>query len=91
MNGDEEIQEHDEACVDQKVTELLKHFDACQVFVTRQEPDGRTMAYSAGRGNFYARFGLVHEWLSRGGGVSDVVPDEDEPQTGEGEEPPEQT
>lgn len=89
LPGDKEIQEHDENYVDQKVKELMTHFDACQVFVTRTEPDGRTMAYSAGRGNFYSRWGMIHEWLARGGGVSDILPEEStEPE--EGEEPSEE-
>lgn len=85
---DKEMQDHDEKYVDAKVTELLKYFDACQVFVTRQEPDGRTMAYSAGRGNFYSRWGVVHRWLSDGDSVVLESPD-DGAEEGQGEDPDE--
>lgn len=85
---DQEIQEHDEAFVDKKVQELMGHFDAVQVFVTRQEPDGRTMAYSAGRGNFYSRWGVVHRWLSDGDNVTIEAPD-DGPEESQGEDPDE--
>jgi hypothetical protein len=87
MNGDREIQEHDEEFVDRKLQEIMQFYDAAQVFVTRQEPDGRTMAYSTGKGNFYARWGLIHEWVSRGGGMEDVPTEE--PEQGDGEEPSE--
>ncbi len=87
---DDEIQKDDEVFVDEIVKKLHHRFDAIQVFVTRQEPDGRTMAYSAGRGNFYSRWGVIHEWCSRGGGVSDVEPEEG-PEEGEGEAPAEDT
>jgi len=80
--SDEEIQKNDENHVDKLTQELCRHYDAVQVFVTRQEPDGRTMAYSTGKGNFYSRWGLVHEWLSRGGGMEDVGPSEEPEQDG---------
>lgn len=90
MTDDQEIQQHDEEFVNQKVTELMKFFDACQVFVTRCEPDGRTMAYSAGRGNFYARIGLIQEWCSRGAdAICDCPPEE--PEEGEGDSPSQET
>lgn len=86
QSDDREFQEHDEKVVDQKVTELLRFFDAAQIFVTRQEPDGRTMAYSAGRGNFYSRWGLIHEWCAQGANISES-PLEEEPEEGDGEPP----
>ncbi len=88
-DSDEEIQKVDEKYVDEITQKLYHQFDAVQVFVTRQEPDGRTMAYSTGRGNFYARWGMIHEWCSRGGGVEDAgLPDE--PEQGEGDPPTEE-
>lgn len=82
---DKELQDHDESFVNQKIEELMRHFDAVQIFVTRQEPGDRTMAYSSGRGNFYSRWGLVNEWLSRGVEVDTVEAEEDE----DGDYPPE--
>ena len=90
MLSDDEFQDHDEKKVDEALKVLMHSFDATQIFVTRQEPDGRTMAYSAGRGNFYSRWGVIHEWCSRGGGVSGVKAEEG-PETGEGETPAEDT
>lgn len=46
------------------VNALLRRFDAVQVFVTRQEPDGTTFLHH-GRGNWFARFGQVRLWLRR--------------------------
>jgi len=67
MMSDEEIQRHDEQFVEEYLKKLMFRFDAVQIFVTRQEPDGRTMGYATGNGNFYSRWGVVNEWISRGG------------------------
>lgn len=90
MLSDEDIQKEDESRVDEAVKKLMHSFDAVQVFVTRCEPDGRTMAYSAGRGNFYARSGLIQEWCSRGADIACECPPED-PDEGEGDSPSEPT
>jgi hypothetical protein len=66
----DEIQEHDEKHVNGVIDQLLKHFDTVQVFVTRQEPDGQTVAFSPGKGNWYARYGQITEWLENGGSMS---------------------
>lgn len=63
----DEIREHDEQFVEGLVQQLMAHFDCCQVFVSRLEPDGRTLAFSTGRGNFYTRKGMIAEWLENGG------------------------
>ena len=88
MTNDQEMRLHDEGFVDKKVQELMSHFDAAQIFVTRQEPDGRTMAYSTGKGNFYSRWGVIHEWIARGGGMDDSVPEG--PEQGGGDPPAEE-
>ncbi len=65
----DEIKEHDEEFVQGIVTQLLQHFDSVQVFVTRQVPDGQTLAFSPGRGNWYARYGQIVEWVKNGGAM----------------------
>lgn len=73
MMSDAEVQQHDERYVEEYLKKLMFRFDAVQIFVTRQEPDGRTMGYASGNGNFYARWGIVNEWLTRGG-TDDLPP-----------------
>jgi hypothetical protein len=65
----DELRQHDEQYVEGIVTELLKHFDTVQIFVTRQEPDAHTVAVSIGRGNWYARYGQVAAWWENGGAM----------------------
>jgi len=67
MLSDEEVQKMDEKFVEAALDKLMFRFDAVQIFVTRQEPDQRTMGFCTGKGNFYSRWGVVNEWLSRGG------------------------
>ncbi len=71
---DEQIERLDTLYVEETLNKLMCRFDAVQIFVTRQEPDGRTMGYATGKGNFYSRVGVVNEWVSRGG-VDDSPPD----------------
>lgn len=59
---DEEFQTHGEGIVDKAVNELMAHFDAVQVFVTRQDGEA-TMYCGRGKGNWYARLGMVQTWL----------------------------
>jgi hypothetical protein len=65
--SDAEMAAHDQKFVEEHLDKLICRFDAVQIFVTRQEPDGRTMGYATGKGNFYSRWGVVNEWISRGG------------------------
>lgn len=46
---------------------LSEHFDTIQVFATRYEgdDDGNTVSWCQGSGNWYARFGLVTEWVEK--------------------------
>lgn len=60
--SDDEFRNHSEGIVDKAVAELLVHFDAVQVFVTRVD-NKQTIGYARGDGNFYARVGHVNEWL----------------------------
>lgn len=70
---DDEFREHGEGIIDKSISELMVHFDAVQVFVTRQ--DGETTMYAGrGKGNYYARLGMIHAWLESA--VSDDEEDE---------------
>lgn len=65
----DEIQEHDEKLVTEVIQQLRRHFDTVEIFVTRDEPEGKTLAFADGAGNWYARFGQVQEWLDNGGAM----------------------
>lgn len=60
MTRDESI-----ALVNKHASLLGEHFDSVRVFVTwpSEESCQRTLAYDTGRGNFYASYGLVREWI----------------------------
>jgi len=50
--------------VDQKCSELMEHFDAVQIFVSRHEGGAEsTASYECGMGNIYTRQGQIDEWL----------------------------
>lgn len=50
--------------VDKAVTTIREHVDTVQVFVTLHRDDAKsTMSYEKGAGCFYARHGLIAEWL----------------------------
>jgi hypothetical protein len=58
--------------IDEALDTLAEHFDSVHLFCTKYESasegdDGEsgTIAMSAGRGNIYARIGLIREWLIR--------------------------
>ncbi|MGP1665752.1 MAG: hypothetical protein ACTS5I_07570 [Rhodanobacter sp.] len=58
-------QESDMQRLEKALESLSEHFDSCQIFVTRHESgtlDG-TVNVNLGVGNWYARYGQVHEWL----------------------------
>jgi hypothetical protein len=61
-----DMDRHDEleTIVEQHISELMKHFDAIQVFVTLHDNgSGETESFDAGDGNWLARFGQVREWI----------------------------
>jgi hypothetical protein len=74
----DEIQQADEEYVEGVIRQLRMRFDAVQVFVTRDEPDQKTLAFSTGAGNWYARYGQVVEWLENGGEMHITEVDEEE-------------
>ena len=59
---DDEFRKHGEGLIDKAINGLMGHFDAVQVFVTRQDGDV-TIYAGRGKGNYYARLGMIHEWL----------------------------
>lgn len=55
----------DELKVVQKHIDALKEcFDTVQIFVTRHESDNEgTLQIGKGRGNYFARYGQIEQWL----------------------------
>lgn len=58
--------------LEEAVDALQEHFEAVHVFATRHETeteasDGESgaLAFCLGRGNYYARYGLIREWMLR--------------------------
>lgn len=51
-----------EKFVDLHVAQLGEHFEAVQIFVSVQTPNG-TMCLKRGGGNWYARQGMAHEFI----------------------------
>lgn len=52
--------------VEDAATKLADHFENVHIFVNRHYPsDGGTLRYEQGRGNWFARYGQVREWLLR--------------------------
>ncbi len=45
------------------LTEMSGEFDTVRIFVTRHDGSKGTYALSRGRGNIYAQYGHVREWL----------------------------
>ena len=48
---------------------LMEHFDTVQLLVTKHVPEDKdldgTVSLHIGRGNYYARFGQVIDWLTK--------------------------
>lgn len=53
--------------VDHKVSELCEQFEAVQILVSwpSEQGNGNTKDYFSGRGNWYARTGMAHDFLDR--------------------------
>lgn len=51
--------------IDAHAVQLSEHFEAVQIIATGMDPQEGTGLYKAGRGNHYARIGVVEEWLKR--------------------------
>lgn len=56
--------EADLKIVQAAVNRLAEHFDAVQVFVQKRvDGTGDIRSFNLGAGNWYARWGHVHEWM----------------------------
>lgn len=57
----------DDRILERHLAALMEHFDAVQIFVTRvqRSPDGdsEVPAWTSGRGNWYARYGQIQQWM----------------------------
>lgn len=53
-----------EKAVERALDALAEHYDAVHVFGVYKEGD-RTARYDKGRGNYYARYGMVRQWVIR--------------------------
>ena len=64
--------ERTEKAIDEILSELLpklmEHCDAVQVLLTFPSPQGQTLRKSSGRGNWYARQGMAHEFITERSG-----------------------
>ena len=63
MTTSEESEREISELVDQCVARLMEHCDAVQIFVSVQDKDDKTSVYRGGRGNYFARLGMVKEWV----------------------------
>lgn len=63
MNEKPETPIEDEA-IEHALAILTEHFDSVQIFGTRLADDrASTLAFTGGSGDWYARYGLVREWV----------------------------
>jgi len=63
----EDEQEHDDMRRIREACEVLsEHFDSVQIFATRHEmgTDDGTVNVSYGVGNWFARYGQIHQWMN---------------------------
>jgi len=60
-------QYEDEKFLEKKVAEIMEKFDSVQIFATRYTPgDGnKSVSVTKGNGEWYARVGLVKDWIIR--------------------------
>lgn len=70
-----------------RVAQLMEHFDSVTIFATRHDPLEGTRSVIAGDGSWFARAGQVREWLlkldakSRAEAINEILDDEDEEET----------
>ena len=57
----------DDRVLERHLAALMEHFDAVQIFATRVQrgPEGgnEVPAWTSGRGNWYARYGQIQQWM----------------------------
>jgi hypothetical protein len=59
----DDTKDRDLDLVEKHATELSEYFDSVRIFVTRHDGTKGTVHLTKGRGNFYAQYGHVREWL----------------------------
>ena len=79
----DDVFQNDDESVEAALRGLMHHFDAVQIFATRHEVSKngpRTIGISKGGGNYFARRGIVIEWVD--GDLGSVEDEMDELQDG---------
>ena len=58
-------QDEAKALVNKHASELQEHFDSIRIFVSWPHEDDahRTLTWDTGRGNFYAQYGQIVQWI----------------------------
>lgn len=75
--------------IDDAVNLLMEHFEAVQILATFPDTDGGTARLFRGRGNWYARMGMAHEFIdmdraqNRGMEIAKHLPPPSPPDDGE--------
>jgi len=65
---EEPISKKQVAVVREALRTLMVHFDTVQIFCTYHVEDGedsRTASYQNGKGNWFARYGQIREWITK--------------------------
>lgn len=52
-----------ERLVDDIAHRICEHFDCVQILASRLKPDGSTEIFRRGAGNWFARKGMMHDYL----------------------------
>lgn len=78
-NSDDDLEDHerDQRAIRAAMNALTGRFESVTIFVNRYDPDDTTKAFVVGRGNCYARYGQVREWIESSS-LQDVKSYEDE-------------
>jgi hypothetical protein len=64
MNQVERTEKAIDAILEEVMPKLMEHCDAVQVLLTFPSPNGQTLRKVHGRGNWYARQGMAHEFIT---------------------------
>jgi len=54
-----------EALVKKALNDLAEHFEALVIFGTFTTSDGESVRYYNGKGNRYARYGMIKDWVNQ--------------------------
>jgi hypothetical protein len=55
--------EEGQKILDSAITQLSEHFDAIQIVACYMSPDGNTIGFKSGSGNWFARVGMCQEFV----------------------------